>query len=294
MDAIDRSETVGELLTQATRHLANAGIPFPVDEARLMMAEVLEVSRAWVIAHPEASLPPDRRQLFLDYSSRRAAHEPVAYLVGRREFYGIDFEVSPSVLIPRPETELLVDHAVAASARLQAADERRNLVAVDLGTGSGAVAVVLAMRQPRLRVIAVDRSADALDVAGANAAIHGVADRIEFRQGDLLQGIDERIDLLVANLPYIPTAEIDHLMPDVRDYEPHEALDGGSDGMVLIRRTLEEAVDRMATAGVLLFEIGDGQGDSLIETARQLYPDATVQVFKDYAGFDRILSIEMG
>jgi release factor glutamine methyltransferase len=273
--------------------MAAAAIPSPADESRLLMAEVLGASRAWVIAHPEALVPPDRRLLFLNYVARRCAHEPEAYLVGQREFYGLDFEVGPSVLIPRPETELLVDHALEASDRLLAA-KGRDLQAVDLGTGSGAVAVVLAMRQPRLKVIAVDRSADALKVAATNAALHGMAGRIEFRQGDLLQQVDQRIDLLVANLPYIPSAEIDRLMPDVRDYEPHEALDGGEDGTDLIRRALQEAVGKMEPPATLLFEIGDGQGRRLSEAAAKLYPTASVQVFRDYAGFERILSVEMG
>ncbi len=293
MDGISGSETVGELLAQANHRLARAGIPSPADEARLLMAEALGVSRAWVVAHPEAAMPPDCRLLFLDYLARRAAHEPEAYLVGRREFYGLDFEVSPSVLIPRPETELLVDHALSASARLLAA-KARDLLAVDLGTGSGAVAVVLAMRQPRLRVIAVDRSVEALKVARANALLHGVIDRIDFRQGDLLRGVGERIDLLVANLPYIPSAEIDRLMPDVRDYEPREALDGGPDGTEPIRRALHEAVARVEPPAALLFEIGDGQGGPLSGAAARLYPGASVRVLNDYAGFERILSVEIG
>ncbi len=292
MKGITGNETVGVLLTQANRQLASAGIPSPADEARLLMAEVLAVSRAWVIAHPEALLPSDRRLLFLSYVNRRANHEPEAYLVGYREFYGLNFEVNPAVLIPRPETELLVDRALEAATRLLTA-KGRDLVSVDLGTGSGAVAVVLAMREPRLHVIAVDRSPAPLAVAKANALLHGVADRIRFHEGDLLQGMSERIDLLVANLPYIPSGEIDRLMPDVRDYEPREALDGGPDGTLLIQRALAEAVDRMEPPASLLFEIGDGQGRQLSEAAGGFYPDATIQILKDYAGFERILSVEM-
>lgn len=293
MGGIIGDETVGELVARANQQLAAAGIPSPADEARLLMAEVLGVTRAWVIAHPESQLPPDRRLLYLDYVTRRAAHEPEAYLVGRREFYGLEFEVNPSVLIPRPETELLVDHALAAASRLMAA-KGRDLLAVDLGTGSGAVAVVLAMRLPGLRVISVDRSSAALQVAAANAALHRVADRVAFRQGDLLKDVNQPVDLLVANLPYIPSPEIDRLMPDVRDFEPHEALDGGPDGTLLIRRALQEAVDRVERPAALLFEIGDGQGKALSKAAHGLYPDAAIQVHKDYARRERILSVEVG
>ncbi len=285
-------QSVGELLDQANRQLAASGIPYPPDEARLLMAETLGVSLAWVMAHPEAAVPPDRRSLYLSYVARRAAFEPEAYIVGHREFYGLAFQVGPGVLIPRPETELLVDHALAAATELLAA-HRRRLLAVELGTGSGAVAIVLVMRQPRLRFIAVEKSPSALSVARANAALHKVEDRIEFRQGDLLEGVVDRIDLLVANLPYIPSGEIDHLMPDVRDYEPREALDGGPEGTAVIQRALEQAVGRMERPGWLLFEIGDGQGAKLAEVSQQLYPAATVQVLRDYAGRERILSIQL-
>ncbi|MHB0871394.1 MAG: peptide chain release factor N(5)-glutamine methyltransferase [Chloroflexota bacterium] len=285
-------QSVGQLLAQAVDQLDQAAIPSPQDEARLLMAETLGSSRAWVIAHPEAEVPPDRRLTFLSYVARRAAHEPEAYIVGRREFYGLEFEVGPAVLIPRPETELLVDHALA-SADLLLAAKGRELLAVELGTGSGAVAIVLAMRRPGLRVVAVEESEAALSMARANATLHNVADRIEFREGDLLDGVRERIDLLVANLPYIPTGEIDSLMPDVRDYEPREALDGGPDGTAVIRRALEQAVDLVDRPASLLFEIGDGQGDRLTAVARGLYPNAAVQILRDYAGLERILSIEI-
>lgn len=292
MGGIAGEQTVGELLALATRRLAEARIPSPSDEARLLMAEVLGVSSAWIIAHPEARPPTDRARLYLDYLSRRCAHEPFAYIVGHKEFYGLDLEVTPSVLIPRPETELLVDHALDAATRLRAL-KARPLVAVDLGTGSGAIAIALASRRPDLRVIAVDSSRDALELAARNAAIHRVADRIDLRQGDLMAPVTERIDLLVANLPYIPTGELEHLMPDVREYEPREALDGGPSGTDIIRRALRESEGRMDAPAFLLFEIGFTQGLRLSREARRLHPGASVRVFRDYAGFERVLSIEL-
>ncbi|MGE5618931.1 MAG: peptide chain release factor N(5)-glutamine methyltransferase [Sphingomonadaceae bacterium] len=284
-------DTVGELLARASARLARAGIPSPQDEARILMAETLCVSRTWVIAHPEATVPPDRRLTFDSYVARRAAHEPEAYIVGRREFYGLEFEVDCSVLIPRPETELLVDHALASSDRLQAV-KGRQILAVELGTGSGAVAIVMAMRRPGLRLVAVEKSPAALAVARRNAVLHMVADRIEFRLGDLLDGVTEEVDLLVANLPYVPTEEIGTLMPDVRDYEPVEALDGGPDGTAVIQRALEQATVVMGHPAALVFETGDGQGARLTEVSRTLYPGATIRILRDYAGFERILSIE--
>lgn len=283
---------MGELLAQACDQLARAGIPSPPDEARLLMEEALGVSRAWVMAHPEAEVPPDRRLLFLNGVSRRAALEPVAYVVGHKEFYGLDLEVAPDVLIPRPETELLVEMALSESRRLLAA-KGRDLLAVDLGTGSGAVAVALAVHQPRLKLLAVDSSASALAVARGNAALHRVAARIEFRHGDLLKGARGPFDLVVGNLPYIPSDEIERLMPDVSWYEPRAALDGGPDGTAPTRRALRQAADRVDRPAALLFEIGDGQGPALAELARRLYPDGIVQVARDYSGFERILSVRL-
>ena len=292
MGGKDATSLVGGLLAMASEHLSRAGIPSPPDEARLLLAEALGVSLAWVMAHPEARVPADRRLLFHSYVDRGAAHEPVAYIVGHKEFYGLDLDVGPAVLIPRPETELLVENALAAAERLLRA-RGRDLLGADLGTGSGAVAIALAARQPRLRLIAVDSSTEALRVARANAARHRVIERIDFRQADLLEPVDERLDLLVGNLPYVPTDEIDRLMPDVSRYEPREALDGGPDGTLPTRRALEQAVRRMERPAALLFEIGDGQGTRLADFARGLYPDGTVRVLRDYAGFERILSVDL-
>jgi len=284
--------SVGQLLARARRQLARAGIPSPADEARLLLTEVLGVSLAWVLAHPEAVVPADRRLLFQSYLDRRTALEPVAYIVGHKEFYGLDLEVGPAVLIPRRETELLVEGALAAAGRLIAA-KGRDLLAADLGTGSGAVAVALAVHQPKLRLVAVDSSPDALALARGNAALHRVADRIEFRLGNLLLGIDRRFDIVVGNLPYIPSAQIPHLMPDVSRYEPHDALDGGPDGTTIIRLALEQASTRLEVPASLLFEIGDGQGAALAGLARGLYPTADVDVARDYAGLERILSVHL-
>lgn len=284
------SDSIELWLKRAQHQLSKAGIPSPADEARLLLAEVLNVNIAWVMAHPEAIIPPDRRLLFQNYLNRRAAHEPVAYIVGHKEFYGLDFDVNPAVLIPRPETELLVERSLAAADRLIEI-KRRSLLAVDLGTGSGAVAVALAVNQPDMKLIAVDSSGPALEVARANALRHSVSDRIDFRQGNLLHPVSERFDLLVANLPYIPSSDVPKLMVDVSRFEPHEALDGGPDGTSLIRQALEQAKTRVERPAALLFEIGDGQGADLVAFARCLYPDAAIEVSKDYAGFERILSV---
>jgi release factor glutamine methyltransferase len=286
------SELAGELMRWAATELTGAGIPSPFDEARLLMMEALEASDAWVLAHPEAEVPFDRANWYRDAVARRLTHEPFAYIAGHKEFYALDLQVTPDVLIPRPETELLVEKALALSDVLLKG-KGRDLVVVDLGTGSGALAIALASCRPNLRLLATDSSPTALLVAQANATRHCLFDRIEFRHGDLLQNVDERIDLLVANLPYIPSGEIDGLMPDVRDYEPRGALDGGPDGTIPIRKALEQAQGKVDRPCALLFEIGDGQGEALSRAAAALYPDGLIRVDRDYAGFERILVVEL-
>ncbi len=200
--------------------------------------------------------------------------------------------MGPAVLIPRPETEILLELAIGICQRLSEA-KGRDLVVADLGTGSGAIAIALAVSCPEIHIVAVDTSPEALELSQRNAERHGVADRIDFRHGNLLEGVDKRLDLLVANLPYVPSDEVDRLMPEVARYEPRAALDGGSDGTMLIRRAMEQAKARMQRPWALLFEIGDGQGASLLEFARALYPDADVRLTRDYAGLDRVLSIQL-
>lgn len=285
--------TVRDVLAIATRRLKEAEIPSPPDEARLLLAHELGVNLAWVLAHPETGIEPPRLHRFLSEVDRRSRYEPVAYITGHKEFFGLDLEVNPSVLVPRPETEILVEMALA-SARALLAQSSRSLTVADLGTGSGAIAIAMAATEQRIRLIAVDRAAEAIALARRNATRHGVQDRIDFRQGDLLEGTDGPLDMLVANLPYIPGGVLHGLMPDVRLYEPIEALDGGSDGTAPTRRAMLQAAQRMARPSALLFEIGDGQGTALAVAARDLYPGASVEVRRDYAGFERILAIEIG
>jgi len=285
-------ESAGSLLTEAVELLSAAGINEPRSEASLLLRELLRVSKAWLMAHPEAIVSPDQQRRYVSSVERRAAHEPAAYIIGHREFFGLDLEVGPSVLIPRPETEMLVELAIDACERLLPA-KGRDLVAADLGTGSGAVAIALAVRRPAIRIVAVDASQAALEVAMRNAERHRVMRGIEFRIGDLLEGVDERLDLLVANLPYVPSDEVDRLMPEVGRYEPRAALDGGPDGTMLIQRAMEQARGIMEAPATLLFEIGEGQGMALSESARSLYPGADIRVIRDYTGLERVLSIDI-
>jgi release factor glutamine methyltransferase len=187
--------------------------------------------------------------------ARRERREPVSYILGTREFWGLPFEVGPDVLIPRPETEFIVEEALALAGK----DSRP--VVVDVGTGSGCIAIALAREIPAARIIATDVSKHALAVARRNAARHGVADRITFVETSFLDGIDETVDMIVSNPPYVPALSQPALTPEVRDYEPAVAVFGGDDGLEGLRSVLEGAVTRLATGGWLVMEFGCGQDD---------------------------------
>lgn len=285
--------TTSELLDVAARTLADAGVEEPRAEARSLMTEVLRVSKAWLLAHPEAVISAEASHAFLEATARRARREPFAYVAGHREFFGLDLEVTPDTLIPRPETELLVELA-AAAARGLLDRKRRGLKAVDIGTGSGAVAIALAKLVPELHITAVDASAEALRIAARNARTHRLAARIDFQEGDLLSGVRGPLDLVVANLPYIPSGDIEGLMPEVSRFEPRSALDGGPEGTALIRRAVTEAVGLVEPPAVLLFEIGEGQGPSIASLASEAFPGSEVRVHRDYAGLERIVEVKIG
>ena len=279
--------TAGAVLTVATTVLRHAGVPSPDLDALLLLAEATGASKATVLAHPERPLDEVPATRYADLVRRRAERVPLAYLLGRREFYGRELVVSPSVLVPRPETELLVDLAL----EYLRGREPTETWAADVGTGSGVLAVTLAAERPGLRLLATDCSQAALAVAQANAVRHGVADRVSLVCADLLAGSGGRFALIVANLPYIPTAAVDCLMPEVARHEPRLALDGGPDGLDLNRRLLAQARSRLAPNGLLLLEMGHDQGVALRAEAARLLPTADVAVVRDLAGCDRVLRV---
>ncbi|HEV2239352.1 MAG TPA: peptide chain release factor N(5)-glutamine methyltransferase [Ktedonobacterales bacterium] len=284
--------TWGAALAWAARALGElAALPGAPREAEVLLGHVTGAGRATVLAYPERSLTAAQRARLADLVRRRAAGEPVAYLTGHREFMGLDLLTDTRALIPRPETEHLVEAALASLRTRLERGERP--VVVDVGTGSGAIAVALAAREPRqAMVFATDISAPALALAEANAQSLGVAERLVFLQGDLLAPLpDAPIDLLLANLPYIDPAEAPDLPPDVRDYEPALALFGAGDGLGHIARLLAEAAPRLAPGGECWLEIGYDQGKRAAALARARFPGAAVAVRQDYAGLDRLLYI---
>jgi release factor glutamine methyltransferase len=279
-----RLTTVHDALAWARSVLADSE---PID-ASLLLMHVLGVDRAALLTHPDRELTPEQTVTFRALILQRAAGVPVPYLTGTRAFYDLDFAVTPDVLIPRPETEHLVESA------LQWAQGRHDVRLVDVGTGSGAIAVTLAVHLPEARVWAVDVSAAALDVARRNAIRHGAAERITFVQGDLLEPLiaaDQPVDLIAANLPYIASDELKAL--PVAQYEPLLALDGGADGLDYIRRLLVQAPHVLARDGRLLMEIAAGQGARVRELGAAAFPGAYVTLIRDYAGLDRLVSVAL-
>jgi release factor glutamine methyltransferase len=248
--------SIQERLAAARHALGAAGIP-PEDaalDAEVLIRHALGWDRTALVTRGHESLPAGVEERVSALLARRAAREPVAQIVGQREFWGLDFEVSRDVLVPRPETELIVEEALG-EVRHRAAWHR----IVDAGTGSGCLAVALAVEFPEARVIATDVSKAALAVARRNAARHHVGDRIEFVNTDLLDGLPSGIDLIVSNPPYVPEMDAHSLPRDVRDYEPPEALFGGPDGLQVIRRLFDTARRHLAADGRLIVEFGFGQ-----------------------------------
>jgi len=284
-----RLQTVRAALIWATDVLSQAGVSLPRLDAEVLLAYVLGWKRTRLYASPDHELPDAQRQAFLRSLERRQSREPVAYIIGYREFYGLDFVVDRRVLIPRPETELLVEYALQSVTRLQKQGQR--LLLADIGTGSGAVAISLAVNLPTAIVHATEASAEATEIAALNVAHHGMSSRVQLLLGDLLDPLPDPVHIIVANLPYIPTEQLASLMPEVAAYEPRAALDGGEDGLVHIRRLLTQAEHWLLPNGVILMEIGFDQGQEVLALAMQRYPAAEVELFQDYAGLDRIVRI---
>lgn len=252
--------TLRESVAAARQRLVAAGIP-PEEaalDARLLAQEILGWDAARFLAEAGTPSPPAFAFSLDTLIARRSAREPLAYIVGRREFWNLTFEVSPDVLVPRPETELIIEVTLELFPHRDA-----QLRACDVGTGSGCLAVAIACERAGAQVVATDVSGDALSVAARNAARHGVADRVALIAGDLFGEIRETFDLIVSNPPYVPDEEREGLPPEVRDHEPPRALFGGHDGLEIIRRLLAAAPARLKAGGWLVFEIGALQADAV-------------------------------
>ena len=263
-------------------------------DTQLLLCHVLDVERSTLYAYPERELAPEQEQRYLSLLERRAQGEPVAYLTGHKEFYGLDLVVDSRVLIPRPETELLVETALHICRQKIAAGHPP--IVADIGTGSGAIPIALAVNEPRLPYLyATDISADDLAVAALNCQRHHVEQRIHLLQGDLIAPLPEPVDLLTANLPYVGTSETPLLTPDVYDYEPHLALFSGPEGLDLLERFLKDVArsNVLKAEGVVLLEIGYHQRERLEKMISALWPQARLDVYRDYAGWDRVVQVNV-
>ncbi len=283
--------TLGEALRLATDWLRAAGSESPALDAQVLLAHVTGATRATLLAYPERALTSDQAEEYAGLVARRAAQEPVAYLIGQREFMGLTVHTDRRALIPRPETELLVEAALR-EIRLRLGDSARPAPLVaDIGTGSGAIAVALAALEPRLlRVYAVDISPDALALTAENATALDVAARVIPLEGDLLAPLPEPVDIILANLPYIAPHDTE-VAPSVHSYEPHLALYSPERGLAHIRRLLAQAPAKLRPGGALYLEFGYDQRAAVEALARQTFPTAALRVGADYAGWDRYIEI---
>ncbi|GAC1693048.1 MAG: peptide chain release factor N(5)-glutamine methyltransferase [Ktedonobacteraceae bacterium] len=286
---------IAEAIELGRSALAEAGQSIPRLDVQVILGHVLDVDRATLIAHPEMQLTGEQERQFQQLLERRKQGEPIAYLVGHKEFYDLDFLVDRRVLIPRPETELLVEIALKIIRDLLArgpADWAP--VVADIGTGSGVIPITLAVQEPRLPYLyASDISPDSMRVARLNCQRYAVEHRVHLLLGDLLTPLPEPVDVLTANLPYVGTDEIETLPSDVRNYEPHLALFSGTQGLDLLGRFFKEAhqSSKLKEHAVLLLEIGYLQREALANLLHELWPQAIVTFEKDYAGWDRLMQV---
>jgi release factor glutamine methyltransferase len=272
---------LGPALRDTAAALRNAGVEEPEREAVALAAWALAAPVAAILAHPERRLSEEEDARLHRAVNRRAAREPLAYVTGRKEFYGLELLVDRRVIVPRPETEHVVEQALAIARSFE-----RPVIA-DIGTGSGCIAVALAHNLERALLYAADSSAEALEVAAANVGRHNLEQRVRLLRGDLLRPLPEPVHIIASNPPYIASGDFPALMPEVRDYEPRGALDGGGDGLAVIRRLIDEAPQHLRDYGALVMEIGADQAPRVLALARTRFSEARMEA--DLASFDRVL-----
>ena len=277
--------TISQALNQSVETLTSIS-DSPNLDAQILMAHVLEKSRAWIISHPEQELSPTQLSKFQTGISSLEQGKPLPYIIGKWEFYGLEFSITPDTLIPRPETELIVDLA------LQVLEIREGHTwLADIGTGSGCIAIALAKHTSNVSIFASDISISALKLARNNSILHDVNERIHFLQSDLLNTTSMKFDLICANLPYIPSKTL--LQLKIYGHEPENALDGGIDGLKYISRLLELCPQFTKPGAVLLIEIDRSQAKQVYSLAERYFPAGEVTIHKDLAHNDRVVRIQL-
>lgn len=288
--------TIGGTVTWGASRLAAAGIAEPRLDTELLLADQLGGDRLTLYREPDRLIPPVALRRFAALLRRRLLGEPLQYLRGRVEFFGMEFEVRPGVLIPRPDTEPLVELAIDRLRLVQSRCTGRPVRFADVGTGSGCMAVAIAAVVETAVGEAIDCSVDALTVARCNINRHGLTDRIAVQQGELCEPLRQagrQVDLIAANLPYIPTGNVATLDRQIRDYEPRLAFDGGVDGLAVIRRLVRTAADCLVPGGWLLLEVGIGQAGRVAQCARQAGWRVEA-IEQDLAGIERVVVLTKG
>ena len=276
-------------LEWSTKHLNQAEIDSPRMEAEILMASALQLSREDIYLNPKRILSEGEKSILRDLIERRVGREPIAYIIGSKEFWSLNFKTTPDVLIPRPATETLVETLLSLNDETSMG---RPLKLLDIGTGSGVIAVIAAREIIDCQVTATDFSPEILAVARTNAETHGVSNKIDFFQCDMFAGIPKTFyDFIVSNPPYIKTADLKGLMPDVRDFEPQCALDGGVDGLDFYRRIVPGALDYLKAGGGLILEIGETQAKAVSRLLCFEDKYEAIKVTQDGGGYDRIVSV---
>ena len=263
-------------------------------EAEVIVMNIMRMPRQDLFANQEMEVSGQQEHELTEVLERRRKREPLAYILGYKEFYGVNLLVNSDVLIPRPETELIVEHTLFMGLMGM---ETAELTIADVGTGTAAIAINLALHLPSANIYAIDLFDPVLDVSSYNIRLHNVADRITLLKGDLLEPLPEPVDLIVANLPYIPRERISGLQPEIQ-WEPTEALDGGTDGLELIRRLLEQAADpdssRLKDSGIIILELDPDQIPEVTRITNKLFPSAEISVELDLAQHERIFVVNTG
>jgi release factor glutamine methyltransferase len=280
--------SLGPLLRRTQRQLENVGIGDAPIEADLIWMTALEIDRAELYARLSDVPSSSEAETAASLLDRRLRHEPAAYIMGKREFYGLELIVAPGVLVPRSDTETLVEEALRIV-------DNRGLAAphiADVGCGSGAISIALAVHLPKATLHAIDISPRAIEITEDNAARHRVQERVHPALGDLLVPLTRAVDLITANLPYVMSWEIPTLEPEIRMFEPREALDGGDDGLDIVRRLLTQAPEYLAPGGIMLLEVDPRQIASISAFAAVSLPGTTVRTVRDLAGRERVVVIE--
>jgi release factor glutamine methyltransferase len=282
---------VVEALHKYSSLLRQHGLDEADIDAKVLLCHILKIKSSQLFAEPDRIISANELSSLEDLINQRINRIPVAYIVKHIEFFCMELYVNSSVLIPRPETELLVEEAIELS-NIWFKNNKEKIKIADVGTGSGAVALALAKNIPDSKIYAIDKSEVALQVANTNADRHNLSHRIVFVKGYLLQQITDKLDIVVANLPYIPVFEIPLLPKEISEYEPQEALNGGESGITIIAELIKQLPGRIAAGGTFLLEIGINQEEPVQSLVRHYFPDSNINLIKDLAGINRIIKVE--